>query len=145
MVRTQRSSEPRFRPSWPSRFTIGRTPNRNTIWTIWRRESRLWTWSFAADGVPAHLAGGLGVPGWVLVRQADGWRWLAGENSTEDSTPWYSSIRLFRSGMPAGAIKPIAILRDELLKQMAIPAEENGMRSIGSPHWNLNSTPERAS
>ncbi len=102
-----------------------------------------------ADGAPAHLAGGLGVPAWVLVRQADEWRWLAGQNSTKestrDSTPWYSSLRLFHAGMPAGAIQPIAILRDELLKQMAIPAEENGMRSISSPHWNRTSAPQRTS
>jgi len=96
-------------------------------------------------GVPAHLAGSLGVQGWVLVRQADEWRWLAGENSTGDSTPWYSSVRQFRVGQPASAMKPIAVLRDELLKPMSLPAEEERMRSIGSPHWSLNSTPERAS
>jgi hypothetical protein len=103
----------------------------------------------SVGGVPAHLTGSLGAPAWVLVRQTDEWRWLTGgssiADSASDSTPWYSSVRLFRAGTPAGAIKPIAILRDELLKQLAIPAEENGMQSIGSPHWNRNAAPQRTS
>jgi tetratricopeptide (TPR) repeat protein len=93
------------------------------------------------EGVPAHLAGALGVPAWVLVRREDGWRWL----SDGDTTPWYSSVRLFRSGGRTDAINPIASLRDELLKRMDRPAEEQRMRSIGRPHWNRQTAPGRMS
>lgn len=40
----------------------------------------------------AHLAGGLGVPVWVLLPEPPDWRWmLAGS-----TTPWYPNMRLFR-------------------------------------------------
>jgi tetratricopeptide (TPR) repeat protein len=45
-----------------------------------------------ADTAPAHLAGALGRPVWVLVPFAPDWRWtLDGE-----TTPWYPTARLFR-------------------------------------------------
>ena len=40
----------------------------------------------------AHLAGGLGVPVWLLVPHVPDWRW-AGSGS---QTPWYVTMRLFR-------------------------------------------------
>ncbi|MCC6658357.1 MAG: hypothetical protein IT512_09240, partial [Rhodocyclaceae bacterium] len=44
------------------------------------------------DTSVAHLAGGLGVPVWLLSRFDACWRWLTGR----DDTPWYPSMRLFR-------------------------------------------------
>jgi tetratricopeptide (TPR) repeat protein len=50
----------------------------------------------SVDTAPAHLAGGLAVPFWVLLPFAAEWRWLLGR---EDS-PWYPTGRLFRQRRP---------------------------------------------
>ncbi len=39
-----------------------------------------------------HMAGGVGIPTWVLLNPISSWRWLL---DREDS-PWYPSVRLFR-------------------------------------------------
>jgi tetratricopeptide (TPR) repeat protein len=44
------------------------------------------------DTVLAHLAGGLGLPGWVALHHTPDWRWLLGR----DNSPWYPTLRLFR-------------------------------------------------
>lgn len=44
------------------------------------------------DSALAHLAGGLGVPTWLLLKTIPDWRWgLEGDTSF-----WYPSMRLFR-------------------------------------------------
>lgn len=40
----------------------------------------------------AHLAGGLGVPVWLLLPNPPDWRWLLNRLDT----PWYSTVHLFR-------------------------------------------------
>ncbi|QDT25312.1 tetratricopeptide repeat protein [Gimesia panareensis] len=45
-----------------------------------------------ADTSYAHLAGGLGVPVWVLVSRLPEWRWLL----ERTDSPWYPTARLFR-------------------------------------------------
>jgi len=45
---------------------------------------------------PAHLAGALGVPVWVLLSHAADWRWLL----DRDDSPWYPTARLFRQSRP---------------------------------------------
>ncbi|WP_049975843.1 tetratricopeptide repeat protein [Azospirillum sp. B506] len=48
------------------------------------------------DNTTAHIAGGLGVPGWVLLPFMPAWFWgLRGP-----ATPWYPSLRLFRQAIP---------------------------------------------
>lgn len=46
----------------------------------------------SVDTAPAHLAGALGRPVWVLIDAAPDWRWMYGR----DDSPWYPTMRLFR-------------------------------------------------
>lgn len=50
----------------------------------------------AVDGMPAHLAGSLGRPTWLLLKHEADWRW----GSAGGTTPWYPSIRLLRQPAP---------------------------------------------
>src|SRR5581483_7083608 len=44
------------------------------------------------DTAPAHLAGALGRPTWLLIARPADWRWMR----DREDTPWYASLRLFR-------------------------------------------------
>jgi hypothetical protein len=50
----------------------------------------------AIDGMPAHLAGSLGRPTWLLLKHDADWRW----GTARTDTPWYRSMRLFRQPRP---------------------------------------------
>lgn len=45
-----------------------------------------------ADTAPAHLAGALGRPAWVLLPYRSDWRWLL----DQEDNPWYPTLRLLR-------------------------------------------------
>lgn len=49
------------------------------------------------DTSVAHLAGGLGLPVWILLPYAPDWRW----GIESEQTRWYGSARLFRQKRPA--------------------------------------------
>jgi ADP-heptose:LPS heptosyltransferase len=47
----------------------------------------------SVDTAVAHLSGALGRPLWLMIqRYSTDWRWLL----DRDSSPWYSTARLFR-------------------------------------------------
>jgi hypothetical protein len=48
------------------------------------------------DSAPAHLAGALGRPVWVLLPYGPDWRWLRDRSDS----PWYPTARLFRPDYP---------------------------------------------
>lgn len=66
------------------------------------------------DNTTAHIAGGLGVPGWVLLPFMPAWFW----GVTGPTTPWYPNLRLFRQASPgdwSGVLSEVA----EALRSMA--------------------------
>jgi hypothetical protein len=59
------------------------------------------------DGMPAHLAGTLGRPTFLLLKHEADWRWMDGRSDS----PWYPGMRLFRQPTPgdwAGAVNAVA-------------------------------------
>jgi hypothetical protein len=56
----------------------------------------------SVDTMPAHLAGALGIPVWLLLHSDPDWRWM---RAREDS-PWYPTMRLFRQNRP-GDWRPV--------------------------------------
>jgi len=44
------------------------------------------------DAMIAHLAGALGRPVWLLLKEGADWRWMSGRSDS----PWYPSMRIFR-------------------------------------------------
>lgn len=62
------------------------------------------------DTSVAHLAGGLGLPTWMLSRFDGCWRWLAHRNDS----PWYPTLRLFRQERLFDWSTPLQRLRHDL-------------------------------
>ncbi|HEX2975759.1 MAG TPA: hypothetical protein VHO68_07470 [Bacteroidales bacterium] len=66
-----------------------------------------------ADSMPAHLAGALNVPVWVMIPLNADWRWM--EN--RDDCPWYPSMRLFRQEKEGDWEGVVGRIAGELEKQ----------------------------
>ena len=67
------------------------------------------------DSAPAHLAGALGIPVWVLLPFTKDWRWLL----DREESPWYPTMRLFRQSEPGdwdGVFERVRIALGELLE-----------------------------
>ena len=56
----------------------------------------------SVDTMPAHLAGALGVPVWLLLHSDADWRWM----KDRENSPWYPTMRLFRQSQ-AGQWQPV--------------------------------------
>ena len=64
----------------------------------------------------AHLAGGLGVPTWTMLKYESEWRWL----TDRDDSPWYPTMRLFRQEKPTGwepVIQNVKVALEKLVKE----------------------------
>ncbi len=70
------------------------------------------------DSFAAHLAGALGRPAWVLLKQQPDWRWML---DREDS-PWYPALRLLRQ-QSEGDWKPVVAAAT---RRLLTRSEESG-------------------
>lgn len=66
------------------------------------------------DSMPAHLAGALNVPVWLMVPSKADWRWM--EERTD--SPWYPSMRIFRQERQGEWDKVIEDVLSELRKMI---------------------------
>ena len=67
------------------------------------------------DTSPAHLAGAIGKPVWVLLPHAPDWRW----SLNREDTPWYPTARLFRQTTRGDWAPVIARVAAELRRYIA--------------------------
>ncbi len=69
----------------------------------------------AVDTAPAHLAGALGKPVWILLSHVPDWRWML----ETPRSPWYPTARLFRQPTPGDWDAVITLVAAELRSTVA--------------------------
>ena len=62
------------------------------------------------DTSVAHLAGGLGIPVWILLPYAPDWRW----GTDGETTRWYGSARLIRQPRPNDWLSVLQLVQESL-------------------------------
>ena len=78
----------------------------------------------SACTAPAHLAGALGRPVWILLSTLADWRWLSGRTNS----PWYPTARLFRQVRRGDWTAPVA----RVMTELAALAEGGARRLVPS-------------
>jgi hypothetical protein len=76
------------------------------------------------DSMPAHLAGALGRPVWLLLQHDADWRWMRGRGDS----PWYPTMRLFRQKEPGdwrGVVSSIAFALEELAAEHRVTSRRS--------------------
>lgn len=71
------------------------------------------------DGMPAHLAGTLRRPTWMLLKNDCDWRWMR----ARADTPWYPTMRLFRQPKAGDWATPVRQAADALRALSALRPE----------------------
>jgi hypothetical protein len=69
----------------------------------------------SSDTSAAHIAGALGLPGWIVLKHRPDWRWLL---EREDS-PWYPTLRLFRQASAGDWTSAFSAMENALRDEIA--------------------------
>ena len=72
------------------------------------------------DTSVAHLAGALGRPTWVALKQVADWRWLRGRADS----PWYPTMTLFRQPRRGDWAAVFDAMRQSLVRLLATAGQE---------------------
>ena len=66
------------------------------------------------DSAIAHLAGGLGVPVWLLLPWNPDWRWM----HDREVSPWYPTTRIYRQKVEKAWGETVGVVADDLSKYL---------------------------
>lgn len=69
------------------------------------------------DSAPAHLAGAMGIPGFVLLKHVPDWRWQL----ERPESPWFPSLHLLRQKTPGDWSVPLDTLATMLISGRKAP------------------------
>lgn len=84
----------------------------------------------AIDTGPAHLAGALGIPVFLMLPYAPEWRWMVGRSDS----PWYPTMRLFRQESPGDWSSVVSKVASAIRKFVV---SRNNAR-LPREHWYTN-------